>query len=148
MKDLKLAVLGNTSSPSQPTKLTSLLDYNSAPYGGMMFCTCQRPVHPSWCWFYVRQDQQTNPILMGISQDRRYPALVSASVGGRCVPDLQSLVKTLSWVVVLWSFAALCASNMEEFSSDGLTFEHLIGDVVLFRVLNHQFGAKTNGWGP
>ena len=76
---------------------------------------------------------------MGFRQDLRYPVLVSASVGGRCVLDLQSEVKTLSWVAVLWLLAAvagrwpiiaglvrclpLCyASNMVKFSLGAVFF--------------------------
>ena len=56
---------------------------------GTRYCS----VDPSRCCFYVRQYQQTNPKFMGINQDLRYSGLVSATVGGRCVPDLQATMK-------------------------------------------------------
>ena len=102
--------LGNTPLPSQPTKLTSLPDYHSAPYGGNNPRIRHHPMDPSRCWFSVCQGQRTNPILMGTSQDLLYPVSVSASVGGRCVPDLQSKVETLPWVTVLWSLAWFAVS--------------------------------------
>ena len=80
----------------------------------MISRTRRRSVDPSRCWFPVHQGQRTNPILMGISQDLQYLVLVSTSVGGRCVLDLQSKLKTLSWVTVLWSLAwlAVWCSNV------------------------------------
>ena len=84
-----------------PPKLTSLSNNHSNPLHGDV----EWSLDPLWCWFFVRQDQQTNPILMGINQDLRWPVLVSSSVVGRCVLVLQSKVKTLSWVAVLWLLA-------------------------------------------
>ena len=101
----------------------------------------ERSIRPVivYCIVYVRQNQRANPKFMGFSQDLRYPVLVSASVDGRFILDLQSEVKTLSWDAVLWLLAAVTsrcpimaglvrclpfcyASNVVEFSLGAVRF--------------------------
>ena len=107
-----------------PEQLTFLLylgmtwDYHSTPlHGDVEWSLC-----PSRCWFSAHQGQQTNPIIMGISQDLNVLSWLVLQLAGDVFLFFSPKLKRCPWSLTVAGLARcllFCyASNMVEFFLD------------------------------